>query len=94
MIECNGGWKCERCGMWFATKVEHYCWNAGDDLEQALTNLGITKERYIALKEALHLAPSCNCDARKQWLNDQSHKLQLAVADLSRILKIWYHKPR
>jgi hypothetical protein len=41
----------------------------GDYTERLLKKLGITPERYVAAKEFAGLAPTCNCAARKQWLN-------------------------
>ena len=41
----------------------------GDYTEQLLTSLGITKERYQAAKQLFGLAPTCNCETRKEWLN-------------------------
>jgi hypothetical protein len=55
--------------------------NAGDGLQPALppglgdlaeaffSSLGITEERYRAVKVALELDPKCNCAERKKWLN-------------------------
>ena len=66
-------WKDERGGM----KPEPYWSGAssapvelGDVIEAVLTSVGITKERWIALKEQFGLPPTCNCEARKQWLNN------------------------
>lgn len=94
MIACNGGWKCERCGRWYATHQECCQWLAGDDLEHALNTLGITKERWMAIRERLHLDPKCNCQARQEWLNKTSVELQVQVDKLRKILKTWYSRPR
>lgn len=41
----------------------------GDYTEQVLSAIGITKERYVAVKELFGLAPTCDCEERKAWLN-------------------------
>ena len=92
--------KCKYCGYALPAHLQgevlRNCtsWRAGDDLESALAVLGITKDRYVALKEALHLAPSCNCEARQEWLNKTSVELQVQVDKLRKILKTWYSRPR
>lgn len=47
----------------------------GDRVEQALTAVGITKERYQEVKEAIGLPPGCDCEIRKQWLNRLGERL-------------------
>lgn len=42
----------------------------GDVAEAFFKSLGITEERYQAVKVALHLDPKCNCADRKRWLNE------------------------
>lgn len=41
----------------------------GDWTENLLSSVGVTKEWYLAAKEKFDLAPTCGCDARKEWLN-------------------------
>lgn len=41
----------------------------GDLTERWLTKIGVTKERYIEAKQMFGLAPTCNCEKRKEWLN-------------------------
>jgi hypothetical protein len=41
----------------------------GDYTEQLLSSIGVTKDRYAAAKELFGLAPTCNCETRKEWLN-------------------------
>ena len=41
----------------------------GDRLEQTLTRMGITKDRYKEVKQRFGFPPTCNCDKRKEWLN-------------------------
>jgi hypothetical protein len=41
----------------------------GDYTEQLLSSLGVTKDRYSAAKKLFGLAPTCNCETRKEWLN-------------------------
>jgi hypothetical protein len=41
----------------------------GDYTEQMLSTIGVTKDRYAAVKEAFGLAPTCDCEVRKAWLN-------------------------
>jgi hypothetical protein len=47
----------------------------GDIAEDFFKSLGITEERYKAVKVALHLDPKCNCADRKRWLNEVGAKL-------------------
>lgn len=44
----------------------------GDYTESLLRSIGVTKERYIAAKELFGFAPTCHCEARKEWLNHVS----------------------
>lgn len=48
----------------------------GDKIESMLTKLGVTKERYIALKKRLGLIPECNCLKRKELLNKLGRSLK------------------
>jgi len=41
----------------------------GDKVEKQLKALGITPEKYVAIKEKFGLPPTCNCGGRKKWLN-------------------------
>lgn len=41
----------------------------GDYTEKLLASVGVTPEKYTAAKEALGMAPTCNCSKRKAWLN-------------------------
>lgn len=41
----------------------------GDALEELLTSYGITQEWYKGFKKQYGLPPTCDCDARKEWLN-------------------------
>lgn len=46
----------------------------GDLVEAGLTRIGITKESWIAWKDAHGWPPTCNCDARRIWLNEFGRK--------------------
>jgi len=41
----------------------------GDRVTVALKKIGITEERYKAVKEKFGLPPNCNCAGRREWLN-------------------------
>lgn len=41
----------------------------GDRLEEVLGGVGITKERWIAIKVKFGGPPTCGCNARQEWLN-------------------------
>lgn len=41
----------------------------GTLVANALSKIGYTKERHIAIKKKLRLSPTCGCDKRKAWLN-------------------------
>jgi hypothetical protein len=47
----------------------------GDLAGDFFAALGITEERYKAVKVALHLDPNCNCADRRKWLNEMGEKL-------------------
>lgn len=47
----------------------------GDRIESALTAAGITKERWKAFKGAMGLPRTCNCDARKEYINKLGEQL-------------------
>jgi len=66
----------------------------GDDLENWLTAFGVTKERWVAAKQALGLPPTCNCEARKKWLNEASAILHAKVQDLTHAVQDYYSRPR
>lgn len=62
--------------------VEHRCGvkqvvRLGDKIEEGLTSLGITKERWIATKEQLGLPATCQCAERQAWLNKIDEQLGL-----------------
>lgn len=76
-------------------KVVREClWQLGDDLEHALSAIGITQERWRAAKAQLGLPPTCNCDKRKAWLNRASVMLQANASKLSEALREAYGRPR
>jgi hypothetical protein len=41
----------------------------GDQVESLLASIGITEDRYKEVKEKFGLPPTCNCPARKEFLN-------------------------
>jgi hypothetical protein len=47
----------------------------GDRIESALQGVGVTKDLWIAFKAAMGLPATCNCDARKQYLNSLGDEL-------------------
>ena len=49
----------------------------GDRIESALESFGVTKERYAAAKQAIGLPATCNCAARRDWLNRLDAELGL-----------------
>jgi len=44
----------------------------GDWMERNLKKIGVTENRYQEAKAMMGLKKSCNCSARKKWLNDVS----------------------
>lgn len=56
----------------------------GDLLEEGLISMGITKERYIAVKDKFGLPPMCNCPERIAWLNKQDEDFRAAVKSFFR----------
>ena len=73
---------------------ECHAWQWGDDLETALEAIGITQEKWMAAKAKLGLMPSCNCTARKEWLNKAGQELQVKTRQLASILRSYYSVPR
>jgi hypothetical protein len=53
----------------------------GDLVEQALTSVGITKERVEKLTRTEGKPGGCGCGARKKWMNEQGAKVQHAIRD-------------
>lgn len=41
----------------------------GDAVTAALKKIGITEDRYKAVKELFGLPPTCGCPQRREWLN-------------------------
>lgn len=66
-----------------------YVLGLGDRVEQALTFLGITQERYTAFKEKYGKMPDCDCLARKRWMNEFGREF----GDLVKLkwLIRWFH---
>lgn len=64
-------------------ELEH---GLGDLAESFFKSLGVTEDRYRAVKVKLHLDPHCNCADRKRWLNDVGAKLGVngVVAKMAR----------
>ena len=44
--------------------------------ESLLASIGITQDRYKEAKAFLGLAPTCNCDGRREWMNRASKWLK------------------
>ncbi len=47
----------------------------GDLAGAFFESLGVTEDRYRAVKVALHLDPKCNCADRRRWLNEVGAEL-------------------
>lgn len=47
----------------------------GDRAEAFFKSLGVTEDRYRAVKVTLHLDPKCKCADRRRWLNDVGARL-------------------
>lgn len=92
--------RCIHCGYELPDHVrlpavrECDTWAAGDDLENWLQAVGIFKERWVAVKEKLGLPPTCNCEARKEWLNKASAALSVRLKILQKAIGEFYEKPR
>lgn len=79
---------CTQCGKPVAEKLHRECSakkrspapkqqlpGIGDLTKEFFGALGITEERYKAVKETLHLEPTCKCAARQEWLNAMGDEL-------------------
>ena len=60
----------------------------GDLTKQFFESFGVTEERYVAVKEALHLDSTCKCNARQEWLNAMGDKL--GVTEAAATFGRWY----
>jgi hypothetical protein len=47
----------------------------GDLAEAFFKSVGITADRYRAVKVKFHLDPNCKCADRRRWLNEVGAKL-------------------
>ena len=47
----------------------------GELAGEFFASLGITEERYKAVKVKLHLDPTCGCADRRRWLNEMGARL-------------------
>lgn len=76
----EGRCRCEHCGLVLRAEDCNRCYarcrdrssespGLGDYTERVLRGMGVTKERYREVKEKFGLAPTCNCEERKRWLN-------------------------
>ena len=81
--------RCPRCG-WHTTtegndEITHECQQPerisrlGDRVEAALGKAGITQERWKAFKKQFGLPATCNCTARKEYLNRMGDEFGEAV---------------
>ena len=97
--------RCKVCGREVATtagpgrthaicRQQDVSFQLGDELEKALTAIGITKDTYRKAKAAMGFPPTCNCDKRKEWLNQMGQRLQVSVDKLRGIYDEFYAKPR
>lgn len=59
----------------------------GDWVESQLTRIGVTKDKWVGVKEKLGLPPSCACDDRQEWLNQVGHKFGESLK--STFSKLW-----
>jgi hypothetical protein len=51
------------------TEAGEFSGGLGDWVERQLGRIGLTRSRYLAIKQRLGLAPVCRCDGRKALLN-------------------------
>lgn len=42
----------------------------GDYTEAILSGLGVTKDKWVAVKKRFGAIPKCGCPERQKWLND------------------------
>jgi len=62
----------------------------GDLVENALTSVGITRERVERLTRTEGKPGGCGCDGRKKWLNEAGAKVQYAVRDAGKAAAQFY----
>ena len=53
----------------FIEKLDDHSFLLGDWVETRLTSIGVTKEKWVEVKSSVGLAPTCDCEERKEWLN-------------------------
>ena len=69
--------RCTHCGGAFGgrcklSKDPNTRQGLGDLTERLLKSVGVTQDRWAAVKERFGYAPTCACEARKEWLNQVS----------------------
>lgn len=78
-------YKCPVCGVEKKRLTRRVCRERntgaklGDFTERMLQKAGVTENRYKSVKEKFGLPPTCNCPARKKWLNDVGEYLKSLV---------------
>ena len=63
-------WECDSSQVVHFSEPETDKQGLGDRTERILASLGVTQERYVEIKAKFGLPPTCNCTARKTWLNN------------------------
>ncbi len=69
-LHANG--RCSQCGLPLAVVERRECTappRLGDWAAKLLETVGITQDRYKAVKALFGLPPTCDCPARQEWLN-------------------------
>lgn len=71
----------------FVEKTDGETFLLGDWVECHLTSLGVTKEWWVGIKSEVGLPPTCDCEERKEWLNQVGTRFGSAVKQ--RFAKLW-----
>ena len=72
---------------------QHSSPRLGDQIETALSAVGVTKTRWLAVKSIIGLPETCSCKERLAWLNRLDEQLELGekMQELKKLLR-WGRK--
>ena len=62
-------WECDESQAVSFSAPDTTARGLGDYAERMMKSLGITEDRYAEIKEKFGLPATCNCTARRNWLN-------------------------
>jgi hypothetical protein len=67
--ECLSNGLRRTCPAWIKASPNRHQRGLGTRLRDALSRIGYTRERHLAIKQRLGLSQECGCAKREAWLN-------------------------